>query len=519
MDKEIHFLDQSSSALLVNSVEDLKHKCLILLMLDAGLRVSEVISLKFGAFDFKKQTLSVRSLKKRKASKDFQNRQIPLSQRLFLCLAEYAKTFDKLDRDTFLFQSPLYPDQHIKRQAVNKFLKRLSINKLNIPHLHPHALRHSFASNLAASDTSINEIADLLGHQDYNTSRIYTHIPQAQLAKCINAASAKGGAKPKFFLKFFKWFFSKSPVIPYIPNQNVIPIVGRSSELMSISDHLANGTNVIIFGQHGTGKRLLLDSVKTDKKILTFDDTASIKKSLIYMLLYLYENDKEQVANVLFGDFDKQKDEQKGFDKTKEETRLSRQSVGYLCDQIKKIVVPKEYVLKIRQFDDINRQSLKVIDNLKNTFVILTTATEISITKAPFFWDFEKIEVKNLNRSQSFDLIHRLSYDLKVGDYEVYKSHIYQQTDGNPKAISQMIERYRREPKLLAENIRSVIFSGAVKEWDVSIAVVLLIAGLAVMRFMTGELDNPALRFLGGAAMVLLILTRTVVSKTKRKFI
>jgi hypothetical protein len=503
IDKELHFLNHNDASMLVDSISDLKHKTLILIMLDAGLRVSEAISLKFGNFDFKKQLLNVHSLKKRTKSKDFQTRQIPLSQRLFLCLADYAQQFATIDINTYLFPSP--EGGHITRQAVFNYLKRLSFNKLNIQNLHPHALRHSFATSLVATGADLHKVADLLGHQCLDTSRIYTHIPKEQLSKAVAAASIKNGAKRRLFPFLYK---KRTPIV-YIPTQNITPIVGRNSELQTITEHLTKGTNILILGAAGVGKRLLLDNLKTPQKILTFDDSASIKKSLIYLLLYLYENDKEQVAKVLFSDFDR----------TKSETRLSRQSVGFLCDEIKRIVKPKEYVLKIKQFDDITKQSLKVIESLKDTFVLLTSANEISISKSSFFWNFEKIELKNLSRVHSFELIHKLSYDLDIDDYEIYRSHIWQQTDGNPKAITEMIERYRREPILIAETVRSITISGAVKEFDCTYIVIILIASLAIMRYMTSELDNPGLRVLGGIAMILLLITRSFASKTKRKFI
>ena len=508
-EKEIQFLDTNDASLLVNSIEDLKHKCLVLFMLDAGLRVSETISLTFGNIDFKKQTLSVNSLKKRKTAKNFQERQIPLSQRLFLNLAEYAKEFDKIDRDTFLFPSPKNKETHICRFAVSKYLKRLSYRKLNIQDLHPHKLRHTCATNLVATGADLLKVADVLGHQKLDTARIYTHIPPDQLAKNINAATFRSGAKRSFLRKMFSFLYAKRPLVPYIPNQKHTVVVGRSSELQTVTDHLEKGTNVILFGEIGTGKRLLLDSIKTNKKILTLDDTSSIKKSLLYMLLYLYQNDKEQVAAVLYGDFDL----------SKEETRLSRQSVNYLCDRVKRIVEPKEYILKIKQFDDVTKQTLKVLDSLKDTFVILTSANEISVTKSSFFWNFEKVELRKLNRLQSFELIHKLSYDIEIEDYEVYRNHIWQQTDGNPKAITEMIERYRREPRLVADTIRSVEFSDAIKEWDFSYVLVLMIACLAVMRYMTSEMDNPAFRFIGGMAMILLLMSRAFVARTKRKSI
>ena len=124
--KEIHFLNHSDANLLVNSINDFKHKCLILLMLDAGLRVSEAISLKFGNFDFPKKTLTVKSLKKRGITK---KRTIPLSQRLLFSLADYIKEFHNVTSDDWIFPSPMKPDYHITRSAVLKYLYRLSIRK------------------------------------------------------------------------------------------------------------------------------------------------------------------------------------------------------------------------------------------------------------------------------------------------------------------------------------------------------------------------------------------------------
>jgi len=79
--------------------------------------------------------------------------------------------------------------------------------------------------------------------------------------------------------------------------------------------------------------------------------------------------------------------------------------------------------------------------------------------------------------------------------------------------------RYKREPVLVTETIRNVTHSGVIREIDCSMALVLLIASLAVMRYMTGELDNPGLRLIGGAAMIALIMTRAFVSRTKRSVI
>jgi hypothetical protein len=502
-EKEIHFLSHNHASLLVSSIRDKRHKCLILLMLDAGLRVSEAVSLTFGDFNFHKKTLTVKSLKKREIQS---KRIIPLSQRLYFCLVEYAKEFQNLNTSIFLFPNPQHPNKHIERDAVYKFLHRLSIKKLNIPNLHPHALRHSFATSLVATGSNLHEIADLLGHSNLDTTRIYTHIPQERLQQSVLAAASRNGDR-----RWFRFLFAKRPPTISIMNNNTgNVIIGRNSEIQTLTQHAATGTNVILLGAPGVGKRTILDAVSIpEKKVLTFDDTASIKTSLVYLLLYLYNGDKAQIANLMF----------KNFDSEKTETRLTRQSVAYLCDAIKEIVQPKEYILKIKQFDNITPQSMKAIERLKDTFVIITAATEIPFNKASFLWNFEKIEIKNLNRIHTFEMIHKLSFDLAIDDYEIFRNHILNQSDGNPRAVAEMIERYRREPELSPAAIRNITHQGALREWDFSYLVILLIASVAVARYMTSEFNNPGLRTIGGIAMITLLTARVIFSRMKRRII
>ena len=217
----------------------------------------------------------------------------------------------------------------------------------------------------------------------------------------------------------------------------------------------------------------------------------------------------ETVHTIIFGEFN--------LDKI--ETRLSRQTVGYLCEEIKKGCEIKEYVLKIRSMDNITAPAMKAVELLKDHFVILTAAREIPVNKASFLWNFEKIKIGNLSRTNAFLLIHKMSYDMEMEDYELYRNHIMEQTGGNPRAVVEMIERYRREPVLINEVVRSVTHRGPIPELDFSFVVILLIASMAIFRFMTGEFDNPGLRVIGGLAMILLLLSRFVFSKTKRRYI
>lgn len=498
--KEIHFLDNKQSKLLIEHCSNIKHKLILLLMMDAGLRVSETISLKLSDFDFKKSILKVKSLKKR--GKDMY-RTVPLSTRLYDTLAEYLYK-NKIEADGYIFPNK-EGDSHISRFAVNKFLGRYK-EKTNISNLHPHALRHTFATQHIANGTPLENIKTMLGHKKYDTTLIYAHIPEEVLKN--NIAKIEN-TEYTLFQKIQRMLFPKKrKIISVAPSVNM-PLVGRNEEVETILNYVNRDINTILLGKIGVGKTVLLENLQFEKKVLKLDDTDNIKKSLIYMLLYLYGNDKESVATLIYGEFDKEK----------VQTKLNRESIANLCDEIKKLVKPKEYILMIDNVDRITPKAIKTLETLKDTFTILTTAREVPINKSSFLWNFERLEIKNLAKSHSLDLINKLSYDMDVEDYSLYRNHIFEQSDGNPRVIYELVDRYRKEPVITTDVVKDITHFGSLKEVDCTVLILIFLAGMAMLRYLSREVDNDSYRFLGGAAMVLLIVFRYFFSYTKRKFI
>lgn len=498
--RELHFLDKKQSKLLVENCTNIRHKLIILLMMDAGLRVSEAITLRLSNFDFKKRLLKVRSLKKRGKH---EHRFIPLSDRLYDALAAY------LYKNTFEQESYIFPNQdntdHISRFAVNKFLSRYK-DKTNIENLHPHALRHTFATQHIASGTPLENIKTLLGHKKYDTTLIYAHIPTEVLKNNIEKVEKTGRTFWSRILDFI------SPAKRHLININTapnMPLIGRSDELEKIRSFANRDINTILIGGIGTGKSALLQSLKFDKKVLKLDDTDNIKKSLVYLLLYLYENDKESIAKLIFGEFDK----------SAAESKLNRESIANLCDEIKKLVATKEYILLIDNVDRITPKAIKTLEILKDTFTIITSAREVPINKTSFLWNFERIDIRNLPKNHALDLINKLSYDLDIEDFSLFRNHIYEQSDGNPRVIFELVERYRKEPVITAEIVRDITHIGSLREIDCTLLILVALSCVAVLRYLSHEVNNDSYRFIGGFAMILLILSRYFYTFTKRKFI
>lgn len=502
MTVKLHYLNASECDVLLNAITNPKHKLIVLIMLDCGLRVSECLGLRYSNFNFKDKLITVSSLKKRGSNIQ---RIIPISERLYHYLAEYLALQKHVDKDNYLFQGNQTGNAPITRYAVNKLLSRLK-QRTNIYHLHPHALRHTFATQLLVNDTPLHNIKSLLGHNKLDTTLIYTHIPTEELRNNI-----KSLARNKTRLeRFYNWIFPiKTKPINIAFNQNNISI-GRNNELQLLRNLYSKQVNSIITGPIGVGKSHLLDqlSVSMDK-VLRFDDMDNIKRTLGNTLLFLYKNEKETVYELIYGDFDL----------TKAQTRITRESTANLCREIKRITAKKEYTIIIDSIDGITPKTVKVLELLKDHFTIIAAARNVKIDHTSLFWDFEHLKIDILPRQLALELIQRLARDIESEDHYVLLNHIYEQTNGNPRAIYELVNRYKKEPVLTKQAIKSIRHTGALIEYDMTLFIVILLALVASVRYFAAESGNISLRTIGGCALILLLLSRYIFPKIKRKYI
>lgn len=501
----INYLERNKADQLVHSISNIRTKTCVLLMLDCGLRVSECVSLQLRNFDFRKRTVMVRSLKKRG---EHHVRQIPLSNRLIEVLAEYFKERKPKHEDDYLFPGNS-GRKHISRKAMNRFCERTKKRNPSFHNLHPHALRHTFATQLLANGAQLHNVKEMLGHTSYNTTLIYNHTPLEILRQNIDAATHR---KQSFWKRLLQRRKRTSAhllnVLPAGDGQHFL--VGRSTELLQLLDFTNKNINVILLGKIGVGKSHILRSIEfKDRKVLKIDDMTNLKMTFLNLLVYLYDNDKEAIKQMIFGDFDKQQLTQK----------LQKDSLATLIEEIIKITQQNEYVLMIDSVDNITAKGMKCIELLKDHFTIITTARSVGINKANFLWNFEQVKIENLSRTESLELIHRLSYDLDIEDFELYRNHIYEQSNGNPRVIFELCDRYRKEMVITDEVVRNVRHIGALPEIDMSFIVVLILACIAVLRYTSREIGGENLRFIGGIALVLLMLTRYFLSRTRRRFL
>ncbi|MGC4855359.1 tyrosine-type recombinase/integrase [Micromonospora sp. DT4] len=93
-----------------------------------------------------------------------------------------------------LFGQPL--GAPMRPQALNELLEALSRRARLTRPVHPHALRHSFGTNLAASGATLDEIKDLLGHAAFTSSEVYLHPSQGRLREAVGRVALPRVARP-----------------------------------------------------------------------------------------------------------------------------------------------------------------------------------------------------------------------------------------------------------------------------------------------------------------------------------
>ena len=503
--EDVEFCTQAEVETLLKSTKNVRHRAQILLMNDAGLRVTEVCRLKWIDFDFRKKVVAVNSLKKR--TKELK-RIIPLSDRLYSVLSELLEKYPPARdgwKNNYLFPG-LDESKPIGRAAVNNMLKKLQAGNPELPNIHPHKLRHTFATNLRANGSELEDIKDLLGHKNYNTTLIYAHASPEVLRERINASQPK----QTFFQRWgHKFFPARRPQINLIAADPRL-IVGRESEIKRINELMGRNVSVILTGAAGVGKSHILNNISSSRKILEMDDCKDFKKSVANILLYLFDGDKELISQMIFG----------VDDKGKIAAKVSKESLNSLCKLLVSSTEKHEYIIKIGDIDNITPSVVKALEILKDHFCVITTARAVKMANTGFMWNFEKLEIKPLNRLESVRLFHRMTEELNFENTDYSRNKVWDTSEGNPRMICELSERFKKE-SVLSSDVVDEICDGYIgkqtKEIDMSIYFLLLFGGLAVLRYLSAEVENSSLKFIGGCFMILLLFARYFFNSVKRK--
>lgn len=187
-------LDVDQAAQLVEITDDdslaVRDKAILELMYSSGLRLSELTGLNLDSIDWQDNTLSV-------LGKGKKVRKVPIGRHAVravqLWLKHRGQYAGQEEKALFISQR----GKRISTRAVQLRLKKWATEQGLVNHVHPHMLRHSFATHILESSSDLRAVQELLGHADISTTQVYTHLDFQHLARVYDQAHPRAQKKSK----------------------------------------------------------------------------------------------------------------------------------------------------------------------------------------------------------------------------------------------------------------------------------------------------------------------------------
>jgi len=155
---------------LLGSAQTNKSRLIMQLLYSSGLRVSEIVNLKQKDLDFNENIGWVR------AGKGKKDRMFILSKKIGSKLKKYI---EKRKDWNYVFSE----EKTLTTRNIQKIVQKAAIIAGIQKSVHPHTLRHSYATHLLENGTDIRKIQVLLGHASISTTEIYAHVSSTELKK------------------------------------------------------------------------------------------------------------------------------------------------------------------------------------------------------------------------------------------------------------------------------------------------------------------------------------------------
>jgi len=166
-----------------DSLLEIRDLAMLELFYSSGLRLAELSALHLRDIDLQNQQLRVRRGKGKKA------RELPIGSKAVTALQNWLQVRPQLcqSEEPALFVSSR-GGRRLGDRGIQLRLQRWCRQKGVSEHLHPHMLRHSFASHLLESSQDLRAVQELLGHSNISTTQIYTHLDFQHLADVYDRA-------------------------------------------------------------------------------------------------------------------------------------------------------------------------------------------------------------------------------------------------------------------------------------------------------------------------------------------
>lgn len=174
--------------ILVEGPQALRDKAILELFYSSGLRLSELSGLRVEDVNLDDATVRV-------TGKGNKTRIVPVGSHAIAAIRAWLEERNK----SFASQSTLFPGKYgkpLSQRAIQYCVRQWAAKQGVSGNVHPHVLRHSFASHVLQSSGDLRAVQEMLGHASISTTQVYTHLDFQYLAKAYDKAHPRAKKKP-----------------------------------------------------------------------------------------------------------------------------------------------------------------------------------------------------------------------------------------------------------------------------------------------------------------------------------
>lgn len=183
-------VDQAAQFVAVEGDEflDIRDRALLELIYSSGLRLAEAVGANVQDLDMQQGLIQV-------TGKGQKSRLLPVGREAISALKHWLPKRKDVasESEPALFVS--LRGKRLSHRTVQQRLQQLSLRQGMDTHVHPHMLRHSFASHMLESSGDLRLVQELLGHANISTTQVYTHLDFQHLAKVYDQAHPRAQQK------------------------------------------------------------------------------------------------------------------------------------------------------------------------------------------------------------------------------------------------------------------------------------------------------------------------------------
>ena len=195
--REVEFLEPEEVDRLLNSADgtdlkSLRDRAILELLFSAGLRVSELVNINRDKINLADQKFNIKgkggkirivfmSDTAKETIRKYLKERSDIDPALFVRLSGFARSGIAKSSSTKSTKSS--EDKRLTSRSIQRIVKKCATKAGIIKDVHPHTLRHTFATDLLANGADIRSVQEMLGHSSITTTQIYTHITNRRLGE------------------------------------------------------------------------------------------------------------------------------------------------------------------------------------------------------------------------------------------------------------------------------------------------------------------------------------------------